>query len=107
AVKCFSQAVKLAPHSFKWHYYLAIAHEGAFDPPSAIVALKDAAAIDPTYHAVFLKLGDLTRTSDPKAARGYYNQPLKPNAGYARVLFGLGKCDLEEGHNEEAFRNFD
>jgi tetratricopeptide (TPR) repeat protein len=107
AVKCFSRAVKLAPRSFKWRYYLAVAFEGSFDPPSAIVALKEASAIDPNYHAAFLRLGDLTRPSDPKAARAYYNQALKLNPGDARVLFGLGKCDLEEGHLEEAFRNFD
>lgn len=106
AVTCFSRAAKLDPRTFKWHYFLALAHEAAFDATAAIAALKDAEVIDPTYYATYLKLGDLSRLSDPKAARAYYSRALQITPGDSRIYYGLGLCDLAEGRKDDAFRNF-
>ena len=106
AVKCFSLSTKLEPKSLKWNYYLGLAAEAAFDPPTAIAALKQAEKIAPTNHAILLKLGDLSRATDTKSARAYYRRAMELVPNDPRISYGLAMCDLAEGKKPEAIKNF-
>ncbi|MBI5762419.1 MAG: tetratricopeptide repeat protein [Planctomycetes bacterium] len=106
AIKCFSRAARLDPSSFRWKYLLALAHAEAFDVPAAVAALKEAATIDPNYHAVHVRLGDLLFRQDPKAACEAYRKAADMVPQDSQAWYGLGECALKSGNKREALEHY-
>lgn len=106
AIKCFARAASLDSSSFRWKYLLALAHAEAFDVPAAVASLKEAATIDPNYHAVQVRLGDLLIKNDPKSACDAYQKAAAMVPQDAQAWFGLGECAMKAGNKREALEHY-
>lgn len=106
AIKCLTRAASLDKSSFRWKYLLALAHAEAFDVPAAVATLREAAAIDPSYHAVHVRMGDLLLRQDPKAACEAYQKAATLMPNEPQAMFGLGECAMKAGNKREALEYY-
>lgn len=106
AIKCLTRATMLDKSSFRWKYLLALAHAEAFDIPAAVATLKEAAAIDPGYHAVQVRMGDLLLRQDPKAACEAFQRAATLMPNEPQALFGLGECAMKAGNKRGALEYY-
>jgi Flp pilus assembly protein TadD len=103
-VPAYRAAVALEPATFKYVYNLAVALES--DPRGAeesLGRLTDAAALDPDYAPVWLRLGDaLARQGRNAEARAAYEKAIELDADQDRARRGLGQALLASGEIQDA-----
>ncbi|MEK6643307.1 MAG: tetratricopeptide repeat protein [Planctomycetota bacterium] len=106
AVKCFSRACQLDSKSLRWAYLLGVAHSEAFDNTASLTAFKKAVALDPDYHPVYLRMGDILLKEDAKSAQAHYQKAADLAPQDARAWYGLGECALHADRKSEAILHY-
>jgi tetratricopeptide (TPR) repeat protein len=104
AKACYLNARTLAPHEFKWHYYLGYLYRTAGDFQKAVNCFQTAMEIRPD-EVVLLRLAeanlDLEHT---ESAKPLFERVLSSSGSSAAAMTGLGKILLRERDFAEAVR---
>jgi tetratricopeptide (TPR) repeat protein len=102
AVACFQQATRLEPGVLEWWYFLGLAEDRAGDAKQAISAYEKVLAINENYGPARTRLWALLLEKDRPRAEKMLRQALESDPKNAIAHFGLGRCALAAGRQEEA-----
>lgn len=103
AADAYLNAHALAPNAMRWPYYLAQLSRQTGNAPRAVEFFERAVAIDPTYPAALVWLGEMyLDESRPDEAARVFDQALDLEPGSAAALSGVGRAALAAGDAERA-----
>ena len=104
----YANAAKLAPQSYKWHYYSAYLKQRIGDE-SALDSYKSAQKLRPNDRCILLRLGNLELAANhPDQAKSWFVKVLAPpNSASAAALVGLGKVALAQHQYPAALKYFE
>jgi tetratricopeptide (TPR) repeat protein len=107
AAACYANAAKLAPGSFRWHYYLAYVHQTSGDASSALRDYRQALALKPNDGCTMLRLGNVElELNHFDSARSWLANPAAQRLAPAAAMAGLGKIALAEKQYRTALTYF-
>ena len=103
----YTNAAKLAPQSYKWHYYSGYLKQRIGDE-SALDSYQSAQKLRPKDRHVLLRLGNLELAANrPDLAKSWFLKSMdQPDSASAATLMGLGKVALAEHQYPAALKYF-
>lgn len=102
AAECYRRAVALAPHDYRWYYYLGRA-AGTSHAAEAAEALMRSVELRPDHAAGHLFCARaLKKLGQADEAREHFRRALELNPRDALAEQGLGELDLASGELESA-----
>jgi tetratricopeptide (TPR) repeat protein len=92
AAVCYRRAVRLAPSTFRWSYYLGTVESASGDCAAAAAALRSALRVAPDYVPAQLRLANcLLASTDWSASEELYGAIVKRHPNSADAYYGLGR----------------
>lgn len=103
----YTNAEKLAPESYKWHYYSGYLKQRIGDE-SALDSYQTAQKLKPKEQFILLRLGNLELAfGRPDLAKSWFQKAMnQPGFPSAAALMGLGKVALTEHQYAAALKYF-
>jgi len=90
---CYRRAVRLAPATFRWVYYLAAIESDGGHCDDAVATLRRALQIAPDYVPAQLRLAScLLASADWNASEEIYSAIVKQHPDNANAYYGLGRA---------------
>ena len=106
AKACYLNARTLAPHDFKWHYYLGYLYRTAGDLQRAVNCFQTAMEVRPD-EVVLLRLAGANLDLDhTESARPLFERVLSADGSSVAAMLGLGRIALSERDFAKAVRYF-
>ncbi len=98
AAVCYERARLLAPHEFRWIYYLGIVQAARGNHREAVAAFKEALQRQVDYLPAQLRLADsLFALGNLGESQQFYEAVAKRNAAIAQAQYGLGRIKTARG----------
>lgn len=92
AAACYRQAIRLAPSTFRWVYYLGVVEAGEGHCDAASSRLRMALGLDPQYVPAQLLLANcLLNSADWNGSGELYTAIIQGHADNADAYYGLGR----------------
>lgn len=108
AYAALTNASRLAPDEFAWHYYLGVLDFREGRPEEAEESLKQALAIRPDDLATIIRLGRLALDAGRfDEAKQRFDRALELDADSAAALAGLGRLAYEQDDPQKAIELFE
>ncbi len=107
ALAALTNAHRLAPEDWRWHYLLAYLHDVEGRQEEAVRHYQEALERQPGFVPARVRLGRLRLAlGEVEAAERLFRQALDEAPGFAAALEGLGRAATARGDHEEAARRF-
>ncbi len=107
AAACFTNAVRLDPGTFRWHYYLGTVRQLEGDLETAAAGLERALELRPDDLPSLLRLGRLELDRHrPEQAQTRYRRALEVEPSSAAARYGLGRAAVLRHDTASAIRHF-
>jgi len=107
ARRCYANAAKLDPNSFRWHYLLAMAELDQGDVEKAESEFRLAAELDPDYMATFVRLGNIRlQFDDHEGAELEFKKAFELDPNTPAAIVGMGKVYQVRKEYEKALAAF-
>ncbi len=104
---CFANAALLAPKDFRWPYMLGVTRQEAGELAPAAGAFASALAIDASYAAASVRMGEVELARNRvAAAEAAFRRALGAKGTEAAARFGLGRIEAARQEAEVAVEHF-
>ena len=104
---CYRRAWRLAPHTFRWLYYLGNIEAWLGKNQDAVNYVRDSLKIDETYTPARVRLGQLLfESGDTQQSMKVFEESIRQNPRLAAAYLGLGRVLAARGDWSAAIASY-
>src|SRR5260370_28363198 len=104
---CYRRACGLAPHTFRWIYYLGNIEAWLGKNQDAVNYVREALTLDGSYNPARVRLGQLLfESGDTQQSRQVFEESIRRNPRLAAAHLGLGRVLAASGAWPAPFQSY-